>query len=148
MSPNQRIIVRLVDIDGKIIRLSGVYLTVSFFVNGVYRFAFRSDSSNKDGLIIVSYESMEAGSLRNLKVQPLDYQTKLEDCDPFVEISIPKQEELVRAAEILESMGMGKHLDLAKGWRCAANDHVQSTTQKVVLRESSSQYNLVCTAIS
>lgn len=55
----------------------------------------------------MSYDDVEKKRLQNLKAQPWDYKTRLEECDPVARISVPSQDELDGAAKIAASFNLG-----------------------------------------
>jgi hypothetical protein len=127
MTPTQLIEVSLRRPNGGRVELAGVVLTIKFFLHGTYRFGFRSNPTDPSGQVVITYDFLEEARLRNLKIQPHDYRTTLEECDPFVEISVPTQLELSNAAEILETMGQGQFRELSDTWRRASNGAIPAS---------------------
>lgn len=127
MTSTQLIEVNLRRPNGEKVELAGVVLTIKFFMNGTYRFGFRSKPTDSSGRVVITYDFLEEARLRNLKIQPHDYRTTFEECDSFVEISVPTIFELCNAADILETMGQGQFRELSNSWRRASNDLISAT---------------------
>lgn len=144
MKPGQRLTIKLTDRVGQPLPLPGVILTLLFSMNGRHRYGFRSEASNQQGVINVSYENLEAARQRNLSVQPADFKTLLEDCDETMRILLPSHEELLSGADILETMGQGRWPDLALCWRKASNGQLRARELSVVVNDAITEIDLVC----
>ncbi len=144
MNKNQILKVNLKNQSGEAIALSGIFLTVSFFVNGVYRFGFRTGSSDSQGCVEISFEDMEKDRWENLEVQPLDFKTTLDECDTLVIVSLPSKDELIRAADTLDTMGEGRFPEISTLWRKASNGLLSAEECEVELDQALNICDLVC----
>lgn len=69
-------------------------LQIEFFTNGKYRYGFEAGRTDGRGRLIVSYEALENRRLGLGRENLMDYNTKLNECDPIAKIVILSEEEL------------------------------------------------------
>lgn len=143
MTSTQFIEVSLRSPSGEKVELAGVVLTIKFFIGGTYRFGFRSNPTDANGKVVITYDFLEEARSRNLKIQPHDYRTTLEECDSFVEISVPTMLELRNAADILETMGQGQFSELSNSWRRASNNLISASECGLDVDQEVTRCNLV-----
>lgn len=144
MTPTQTLDVQLVNETGAAVRLEGVSISIGFFFNGNYRYAFRLGPTDENGHLRVSYADVEQRRLLNLKEQPWDYKTRLDECDPVVRLSVPSQDELNEAAKIATSFNMGVVPPDAEWWARANNRDIRCESTEVLLQEQNTTVSIVC----
>lgn len=74
--------------------IGNVLVSLHFFTKGNYRYGFQIGRTDDAGRISVSYDDVESLRRKDAQDNLMDYNTKLEDCDPSVAVVIPSQEEL------------------------------------------------------
>ncbi len=94
MKPNASLEVRLVGRTGEPVGLSNVLVELHFYMNGNYRYAFKIGRTDQAGDLRVTFEDIEGFRSNHALQHLMDYNTRLEDCDPLVRVVIPSQEEL------------------------------------------------------
>jgi len=94
MKPGQSLEIRLVDSKGQPAHLSNIVVEVHFFTRGNYRFGFKVGRTDESGHLSTSYSEIEALRGRDAEENLMDYNTRLDDCDPTVEIVVPSEREL------------------------------------------------------
>jgi hypothetical protein len=99
-------------------------ISIDFFLHGNHRYGFRLGPTDDDGYLRVTYNDVEERRRANLKVQPWDYKTRLDECDLVVRMSVPTQDELDAAVRIATSFNMGVVPPEAEQWALANNRHV------------------------
>jgi hypothetical protein len=86
--------VQLVNRMGKHIRIARVSVDVVFYVQGNERYRFDAGRTGSSGVCVAAYRMFESGRVKNQKLLLMDYNTRLEDCDPEVLIHVPPLSEL------------------------------------------------------
>jgi hypothetical protein len=94
MNHGQSIAIQLVDDDGKRLKLSDVLVEVHFFTKGDYRYGFKIGRTDDNGYLCVSYSEIEATRRHHREDNLMDFNTKLEDCDPMVKVVAPSRQNL------------------------------------------------------
>jgi hypothetical protein len=94
MKPNQSIDIQLTDPNGEPAAVSDVMIDLSFFTKGNFRYRLGIGRTDKSGHLRVSYAEVEKARQRNAEFDIMDYNTRIEDCDPRVEIVIDSEHEL------------------------------------------------------
>jgi hypothetical protein len=94
MTPAQSIEVQLWARDGKRLLIGNVLLEIDFFTSGNYRYGFAMGRTNAEGQVSVSYNYIEQLRSSNARENLMDYNTRLEACDPRVRIVIPSDRHL------------------------------------------------------
>jgi|SRR6185437_5564739 len=94
MAPDQSIEIQLAATTGEPLCLADVVVEVHFFTNGQYRYAFKVGRTDQAGHLRVSYREIESIRRRNALENLMDYNTKLDDCDPIVKIVVPSEAHL------------------------------------------------------
>jgi hypothetical protein len=131
MKPQDVFDVQLVDVAGRPVQISEVSIRIDFFVRGRHRYGFRVGPTDKDGHARVTYEDIENRRLESLRAQPLDYKTRLEECDPTVRLSVPTRAELDSAVRIATSFNLGIVPPDAEQWMRANNHRVSCASIEV-----------------
>jgi hypothetical protein len=99
MKPTQTIYIQLEDAKGQPLQLSGVLVEIHFFTKGNHRYTFVAGFTNETGAVRISYFDVEKLRSDGAKFFLMDYNTKLEECDPTVRINIPTDGQLRDAFE-------------------------------------------------
>jgi hypothetical protein len=94
MKPGQVIDIQLVDGNARPVAVANISIDLSFYTNGNFRYRFGIGRTNDSGQLTISYADVEAIRRKNAEFDLMDYNTKLEQCDPRVEIVIDSEEEL------------------------------------------------------
>jgi hypothetical protein len=145
MKPPQVIEVQLVDRSGRAIQLKDVSVSVDFFLHGAHRYGFRFGPTDEGGHIRVSYDDVERRRQMNLHAQPWDYKTTLDETDPKVQVSVPPQDELRKAAKIATSFNLGTLPPDAAFWLRANNDRITCQPADATLNDDDNiLVTLVC----
>jgi hypothetical protein len=144
MKPTDVLDVQLVDVQERLIRMRNVSISVDFFLHGNHRYGFRLGPTDADGHLRVTYGDVEERRLASLKVQPWDYKTRLDECDPIVRLSVPAQDELDAAIRIATSFNMGVVPPDAEQWARANNRHVSCNAVEVELVGAEAAVNIHC----
>jgi hypothetical protein len=134
MTPHDVLTVQLIDAQQQPIRMRDVAVRIDFFLNGTHRYGFRLGSTGEDGHLQVTYGDVEQRRLESLKMQPWDYKTRLEECDPMVRLSVPTSNELNAAVQMATSFNMGVVPADAEQWARANNHCVSCGAVEVEMR--------------
>ena len=94
MRPDQSIEIQLMDDHGNSLPLANVMIELSFYTNGRFRYSFGVGRTDSAGQLIVSYSDLEAIRKENAEFNLMDYNTKLDECDPRVEVVIESEGQL------------------------------------------------------
>jgi hypothetical protein len=94
MRPDQSIEVQLLDKSGKRLAVGNVLVDLHLYARGNFRFAFRVGRTDSEGKLTITYADVEAQRRANAEFNLMDYNTKLDDCDPRVEIVVASEKEL------------------------------------------------------
>jgi len=131
MKPGQTINIQLTSGDGKPLPIGDVLVLVNLFTGGRYRYGFIAGRTDERGRLNISYDDIEMLRRTNAKEFLMDYNTKLEDCDPLVQIVVPSQEDLLaRKERVFENFG--RTPDWAVTWPSNAKVKAQESTVKLV----------------
>jgi hypothetical protein len=144
MEPQQTIEVQLVDRSGRWIDLDGVSVSLDFFLHGKQRYGFRFGPTDHHGYLNLSYSDVERRRQINLKAQPWDYKTTLDETDPTVRVSVPSQGELENAAKIATSFNLGEVPPDAAFWLSANNSKIVCQAVDVTINSDKTIVNVVC----
>lgn len=131
MKPNQSIDLQLVDSNGEHAAIPNVMIELSFFTKGNFRYRLGVGRTDASGRLIVSYVEVETLRQRNAEFDLMDYNTKLKDCDPLVEVIIDSEDELrERYKKVLRSYG--EPPPWAKNWPSNANVRGQRKSVELI----------------
>jgi hypothetical protein len=131
MKPGQSINIQLTTGDKKPLPISDVLVLINLFTGGKYRYGFVAGRTDKEGRLIVSYEDIEKLRRANAQEFLMDYNTKLEDCDPFVQIVVPSEKDLLdRKEKVFQNFG--RTPEWAVIWPSNAKVRSQENTVKLV----------------
>jgi hypothetical protein len=131
MNPGQTINIQLTTGENKPFPIHDVLVLINLFTGGTYRYGFVAGRTDKEGRLNVSYDDLEKLRRANAQEFLMDCNTKLEDCDPLVQIVVPSVEDLLaRKAKVLENFGRAP--DWAMTWPSNAKVKAQESTVKLV----------------
>lgn len=91
MKPGQSIEIQLEDNSGKDLPLRDVVVRLRLFTNGNFRYAFHVGLTDRCGHLSVSYDDVEGLRSENAHHFMMDYNTRLEDCDPQISVVVPSE---------------------------------------------------------
>jgi len=94
MQTDQSIDIQLVDGSGRPAAIGNVMIDLAFYTKGNFRYRFGVGRTDGSGRLAVAYAGVETIRKENAEFDLMDYNTKLEECDPRVEIVIDSEEEL------------------------------------------------------
>lgn len=127
MKPGQSIHIQLLDETGAPLPAENIIVHIEFFTNGNYRYGFEAGRTDKKGRLVVSYDELEHRRLSLSSEFLMDYNTKLDECDPIIKIVILSEEELrSRQRKVLRFYGTEP--DWAKAWPSNARIKAESKT--------------------
>jgi hypothetical protein len=130
MKPGQSIQIQLTDEERRPLPIGNVMVQLELFTKGNYRYGFEAGRTDESGRLIVSYDDVEERRRRCSQQNLMDYNTRLEECDPTIRIVIlPEQELLLRQQKVLQSYG--REPDWAAFW--PSNARVKAQEQAVEL---------------
>lgn len=86
--------VQLVDAQGKPLTMPDVSIDVVFYSGGKERYRFDAGATDAQGRISTSYDTLERARKENQAFALMDYNTKLEDCDDQLELTVPTLDQL------------------------------------------------------
>jgi hypothetical protein len=121
-----------------------VFVDLTFFMKGKQRYGFRVGATDENGRLRIAYGDVEADRLGNLKVQPWDYKSILEDCDSGVVTSIPSAEKLQWASHVAKTFNLGEMPDWAKNWSKANNAKIKAEPAAVDLLQNHTEVYVPC----
>jgi len=147
MKPTQTLIIQLVDEMGKPFRLADIYIDLSFFLQGQYRYGFRFGPTNRQGELHITYQDVETKRAIEAKIFLMDYNTPLDDCDDLVRISIPSMDKLKEAYEWNTKWFADKTSEDAKGWLNAANAKIRANEIPVKLHGTETIVSVPCSVV-
>jgi hypothetical protein len=94
MKPDQSIEIQLSGRTDQPVSLGNVVVEIHFFTGGRYRYAFKVGRTDEAGHLSIPYREIERVRRENAVENLMDYNTKLEDCDPTVKIVVPSEGQL------------------------------------------------------
>jgi hypothetical protein len=131
MNPGQTINIQLTTGDHKPLPIHDVLVLINLFTGGRYRYGFIAGRTDKEGRLNVTYDDIEKLRRANAQEFLMDYNTKLEDCDPLAQIVVPSEEDLLaRKEKVFENLGSDP--DWAATWPANAKVKAQESTVKLV----------------
>ena len=147
MKPNQTVEIRLVDSGGRSLHIPNVFLDLHFFCGGRYRYAFRVGGTNETGSLRVSYQDVELLRLEQAQMFLMDFNTKLEDCDPRVGIHLPSGADLEKAVTHAKTHYPEYAARRAGPWSTAANRLVKAADIDVALQPETTEVTFPCSLL-
>ena len=101
MKPDQSLEIQLSDHADQPVNLGNVVVEIHFFTGGRYRYAFKVGRTDDAGHLSISYREIERLRGENAVENLMDYNTKLEDCDPTIKIVVPSEGSCVSSMTVL-----------------------------------------------
>ena len=141
MKPDQVIYIQLVDGKGQPLQLSCVLVDIHLSAKGTHRYTFNAGRTDEMGTLRVSYLDIEKLRTDNAKFFLMDYNTKLEECDSIVRITIPTDRQLRVASENATKV-FNKSPEWASVW--PSNAQIESAPQEVQLIGPTTELRLIC----
>ena len=102
----------------------------SFFTKGAFRYRFGIGRTNSAGQLTVSYHDVEMIRTQNAQFDLMDYNTRLEECDAAIEITIDSGDQLRERYENVRRV-YRRSPDWAENW--PANASVQPYQKRVAV---------------
>lgn len=131
MKPGQTINIQLTTGDKKPLPIRNVLVLINLFTGDKYRYGFVVGRTDESGKLNVSYDDIEKLRRDHAQEFLMDYNTKLEQCDPLVQIIVPSEEELLaRKQRVVENYGQIP--DWAVIWPSNANVRAQESMVNLV----------------
>lgn len=144
MNPTQSLKIQLIREDGSPVEVKGVFFSIRFFMSGVYRFAFRTRGTDENGQVVVTYDEMERTRKINLKHQPMDFKTALDECDPIVVVRTSTAEEMRGASRTVHQFEATEYFDDAEEWLHSSNGMVRAEELQVKLAGGQTVARIPC----
>lgn len=94
MNANFLIKIQLADSAGALVKLEQVSIDAVLYVQARVRYRFHAGVTDDHGRLVVSFEQLEKARLENQSFSLMDYNTRLEDCDPEIGLVVPTLAEL------------------------------------------------------
>ncbi|MGC1614897.1 MAG: hypothetical protein WA736_09430 [Candidatus Acidiferrum sp.] len=141
MKQGQSIQIRLVTETGEPIQLGNVEVEINFFVNKSYRYGFKAGRTDELGFLSISYADVETLRRRDAAKNLMDYNTKLEACDPIIEIAI-LSEEALREQYDNAMRGYKRPPAWAKNW--PSNAQIDAAPRKIELDGPLTEVGIAC----
>jgi hypothetical protein len=141
MTPNQSIEIQLVNGNGNPLAVANVLMNIYFFTKGNFRYSFGLGFTDENGRLHASYADIERSRRKNAEFWIMDYNTKLDDCDPQVKIFVPS-EQYLREANERALRAFGEPPQWAKSWPANAHLKVNDEETYVELKESTTHVEI------
>jgi len=136
MIPGSILEIRLTGGAGTDVAIEHIEVDVRFFCGGRERYRFTAGTTDVHGRIAASYDHFENIRLENQRYALMDYNTKLEDCDSEVVISVPTGAELEQRVEALQQWYPDRAKEVQERLQNSRNGTVRATDVKVSLSSS------------
>ncbi len=94
MIASQSIEIQLTEVGGKPLRIPNILVESHFFTGGRFRYSFKIGRTGDHGGLRCSYSDIDGIRRHNGIDNLMDYNTKLEDCDPTIMLMVPSEQEL------------------------------------------------------
>lgn len=146
MKRGDSLVIQLVSRDGEVMRLPLVEVTVRFYLNERFRYAFTFGPTDNDGRVVVTYDDVEKQRLESLQVQPWDYKTTIDECDRRVTVTARSEAELKKAIEVATHFNHGATPADVKWWAESNNGRINCEPRDVALGSGVTTTNLSCGA--
>jgi hypothetical protein len=131
MKQGQTIHVQLSTKEGQPLPIGNILLLIHFFTGGNYCYGFEAGRTDDTGQLTLSYDDVEKRRRTSAQEFLMDYNTKLEECDPVVKIIVPSEQELLsRKQKVVENYGQIP--DWAASWQSNARIKAQEETVELV----------------
>jgi hypothetical protein len=94
MKLDQSVEIQLINDRGEPASIGNIVVEVHFTTNGNYRYGFKVGRTDELGSLKVTYADVERERHSNAETNLMDYNTRLEECDPTITITIPSERNL------------------------------------------------------
>lgn len=149
MKPGTSLRVQAVDSNHRPIALGGLIVDVLLFVRGVERYRFDAGETDAGGVLIVAYEKLEALRRENQKFALMDYNTRLDECDDTIAVSVASVANLVARLESIEKWFPDDAPRMRQRLSRSSNKEVLPTTCHVSLSDAGEHaIELACTRVA
>jgi len=131
MKQGQEIHIQVSTKEGQPLLIGNILVLIHFFTGGNYRYGFEAGRTDDAGHLTISYDDVEKRRRSSAQEFLMDYNTKLEECDPIVQIIVPSEQELLsRKQRVVENFG--RIPDWAATWPSNAEIKPQEKTVELV----------------
>lgn len=136
MKPGTSIQVQAVDSDHHPMFLGGLIIDVLLYIRDVERYRFDVGHTNERGVLVVTYDQLESIRRENQKFNLMDYNTKLDDCDDSIVVSIPSVAALESMLESCEKWFPEEALHLRHRISISTNKDIPPTECRVFIPDA------------
>ncbi len=141
MKPEQSIYIQLMDAKEQPLQLGGVLVSIDFFTKGNPRYSFTAGRTDQVGVLRLTYLDIERLRSDNAKLFLMDYNTKLEECDSVVRITVPTDSQL-RSRFENATKTFNKSPEWASTW--PSNAKIESIPQEIEIIGPITEVKLSC----
>jgi hypothetical protein len=141
VKPDQSIYIQLVQTQEQPLRLGGVLISIEFFTKGNLRYTFNAGRTDEMGTLKLTYLCFERLRCDNAKFFLMDYNTKLEECDSVVRITIATDSQL-RSQFENATKAFNKSPEWANVW--PSNAQIESMPRNVELIGPITEVTVTC----
>jgi hypothetical protein len=131
MKPGTSLRIQTVDSDHRAIALGGLIIDVMFFVRGVERYRFDAGETDASGVLVITYEKLEALRREKQKFALMDYNTRLEECDDTIAVNVASAANLAARLEAIEKWYPDDAPRMRQRISGSSNKRVLPTTRRV-----------------
>jgi hypothetical protein len=128
--------IQTVNSDHHPIALGGLMIDVLFYVRDVERYRFDVGQTDESGMLVVTYDKLEAIRRENQKFSLMDYNTALDDCDDTIVVSVPSVTALRSRLESLEKWFPDEAPRLRQKLSLSANNETSSASCRVSIQDA------------
>lgn len=126
MRPGSILDIQLSSGHGVPLAISNVIIEVAFLQGGRERYRFDAGETDVDGNLSVSYDRFENIRKDNQSFALMDYNTKLEECDPILVVRVPTMAELHQRLDALNKWFPDRAPAIAERIKSANNGRVEA----------------------
>lgn len=102
MNENFKIEVQLTNGGGTALELANVTIDAVLYMQGRVRYRFCSGKTDARGCLCVTFDQLENSRLKNQSFSIMEYNTRLQECDPRVSFVVPSLNELQQRQTAIE----------------------------------------------
>ncbi len=149
MKPRTSLRIQTANSDHRPIALGGLIIDVLLYVRGVERYRFDAGETNDNGVLVVTYDKLEAIRRENQKFALMDYNTGLDDCDDTIVVSVPSLADLGFRLQSLEKWFPDEAPRMRQRLSTSSNKEVLPTTCRVSIPDAGDHaVELVCSRVA
>jgi hypothetical protein len=141
MNPGQKVFIQLVSEKGEPVVPDNVLVDIDLYTVGNFRYKFIIGRTDQAGQLNFTYSDVEKLRLDNAHYFLMDYNTRLEECDPTIRISVPSEHEL-KARNENAVRSFHKSPEWAAHW--PSNGKIVTQAKSVKLAAETTRVELVC----